>query len=211
MPEQCLNVDISDAEAIACPFHGWEVVQDYVYTTMNAIDAEYWALVEVEGAPEWLEVAGRSSHRSLKIAAEYDEPKGFDPNPMSATTQQTAVAEALSETAQLWTDAVSNISTRGHGTVLNRQDTAHAINHGYYQPYTMVSCGLDYIRGPHDDSPVAFPVPPGTQTNPDLNQADYNDSILGINAFVYPNITKDQLLSTPGPPEKVRLKWVELP
>ena len=206
-----MNVAISNAETIACPSHGWEVVQDYVYTTMNALDAEYFALVDVGGAPEWLEVAGRSSHRSLKIAAEYVEPEGFDPNLASATTQQTAVAEALTETAQLWTDAVSNISTRGHGAVLNRQDTAHAIYDAYYQPYAMVSCGLDYIRGPHDDSAVAFPVPPGIQTNPIVNPADYNDSILGINAFVYPNITKDQLLSTPGPPEDVRLKWVELP
>ena len=204
-------MDISDVEAFACPSHGWEAVQDYTYTTLNGIDSEYWDLVGVIGAPESLEVAGRGSHRSLKMTAEFGEPEGFDPQPVEATIQQTAVADALTETGQLWVDAVSNVSTRGHGTVLNRQDAAHTINHGYYQPYTKVSCGLDYIRGPHDDSAVAFPVPPGVQASPDRYQADYNDSILGIHAFVYPNITKDQLLSTPGSPEESRLKWVELP
>ena len=211
MPKQCLNAVISDSEAFPCPSHGWETVQDYIYTTLNGLNTEYLALAGGLGAPEWVEVAGRGSHRRLSMTAGFNEPEGFSQHPTLATIQQTAVADALTETGELWVDAVSNVSTRGHGTVLNRQDAAHTITHGYYQPYTKVSCAADYIRGPNDDTAVAFPVTPGIQASPDLHQADYNVSVLGVYSLVYPNITKDQLLSSPGSPEESRLKWVELP
>ena len=167
------------------------------------------ALVGGNGGPDWVEVIGRRSHRRFSVTDGFDEPQGFDPHPITVTIQQTAVADALTEIGELWIDAVSNVSTRGHGTVLNRQDAAHTINHGYYQPYTQVSCALDYIHGPHDDSAVAFPITPGLQASPEVSQADL--SILGIYSLVYPNITKGQLLSTPGSPQASRLKWVELP
>ena len=211
VPKQCLNVGISDVEAFPCPSHGWETVQDYTYTTLNGLDTKYLALATGFSGPEWIEVAGRGSHRRLSMACGFGEPEGYDPYPVLATIQQTVVADALTETGQLWIDAVSNVSTRGHGTVLNRQDAAHAINYGYYQPYTKVSCAIDYISGPHDDSVVSFPITPGIQAGPDLSQADYNDSILGIYSLPYHGLTKYQLLSTPGSPEESRLKWVELP
>ena len=200
---------ISDVEAFPCPSHGWEAVQDFTYTTLKGLDKKYLALAGGTGGPDWVGVTGRCSHRRLAMADEWDAPQGFDPHPITATIQQTVVADALTEIGELWIDAVSNVSTRGHGTVLNRQDAAHAINHGYYQPYTKASCALDYIHGPYDDSPVAFPIVPGLQASPDVDKAD--TSILGIYSFVYPHITKPQLLSTPGSPGQSRIKWVELP
>ena len=212
VPQQCLNVGISDVEAFSCPSHGWEAVQDYTYTTLNSLDTEYLAVAGgVLSAPEWVEVAGRISHRRLLMVTGYNEPEGFDSHPVTATIQQTAVADALTETGELWVAAVSNVSTRGHGNVLDRQDAAHTISHGYYQPYTQVSCALDYIHGPHDNSAVSFPISPEIQANADMNLANYNISILGIYSLVYPNITKGQLLSVPGSPQESRLKWVELP
>ena len=210
MPKQCLNAGISDVEAFACPSHGWESVQDFIYTTLNGLNTEYWSLAGGLGEPQWVEIAGRGSHRRLLITTGFSEPEGFDRYPVKATTQQTAVADALTEVGELWTSAVSNVSTRGHGSVLNRQDAAHTINYSYYQPYTQSSCALDYIHGPLDDGPVAFPISYGVQTNPNLDKADYV-SILGVESFVYPNLTKKQLLNTPGSPEQSRLKWVELP
>ncbi|KAL9066627.1 MAG: hypothetical protein Q9161_007457 [Pseudevernia consocians] len=199
VPTQCLNTNTSDTSTFACPSHGWEAVQDYIYTSVNGLDPEYLALVDGRvGLPDWVEVTGRGSHRRLSMVTGFDELDGYDPQPVYATIQQTVVADALTETGELWVDAVSNVSTSGHGSVLERQDTAHTISNGYYQPYTMVSCGTDVISGPHDESAVAFPVPPGVQANLMLNQAEYNDSILGFYSFVYPGITKDQILNTPG-------------
>ncbi|KAM0804319.1 hypothetical protein BDR22DRAFT_959977 [Usnea florida] len=211
VPKQCLDVGISDVEAFSCPAHGWEAVQDYTYTTLNGLDKEYQALAGGMAGPEWILVTGRNSHRRLSMTVGNDEPEGFDPYPVLATIQQTAVADALTETGELWLGAVSNVSTKGHGTVLSRQNSVHAVSHGYHQPYTKVSCGLDYIHGPSDESAIAFPITPGIQASPDVYRAEYNDSILGVYSLLYPNVTKNQLLSTPGSPEDYRLRWVELP
>ena len=212
VPTQCLNTNTSDASTFVCPCHGWEAVQDFIYTTVNGLDPKYLALDERLGAPGWVEVTGRGSLRHLSMMATgFHALDGYDPQPVFATIQQTVVADALTETGELWVDAVSNVSTSGHGSVLERQDAAHTISNGYYQPYTMVSCGTDVISGPHDERAVAFPVPPGVQVNLMLNQTEYNESILGFYSFVYAGITRDQILNTPGSLEQSRLKWVELP
>ena len=211
MPEQCLNASISDVNTYACPSHGWEAIQDYIYDAFNGLDPEYYALARGSASPEWLEVTGRSSERRLSMTIGYDEPEGYDPYPVFATIQQTVVADVLTETGELWTAALSNVSTSGHGNVLGRQDAAHTISNGYYQPYVKSSCASDFIQGPHDDSAIAFPVPWGIQANPALYQSESNESILGIYSFVYPGISKHDVLDTPGSIETNRLKWVELP
>lgn len=161
--------------------------------------------------PNWVEVTGHGSQRRLSIANDDVQGESYDPDPSMATTQQAAVADALTEAGNLWVNSVSNVSTTGHGRVLHRQGAVHAITSGYYQPYTIASCAIDVIHGPQDDSAVGFPLPPGVDRSLMLNQAKYNDSILDMYSFVYPGITRDQILGTPGPLTESRLKWVELP
>ena len=160
--------------------------------------------------PAWVELTGQSSQRRLSIVADYDEVSDI-PGQVVATTQQSVVADTLAETGNLWTYLVSNVSTSGHGSVLQRQDAVHAISSGYYQPYTSALCATDIVHGPHDESAVAFPAPPGVQADLMLGQSEYNDSILGVPSFLYAGLTRDQILSTPGSIEESRLKWVELP
>lgn len=95
--------------------------------------------------------------------------------------------------------------------MLQRQDAVHAINSDYYQLYTRASCATDVIHSSYNDRAVAFPVPPGVDADFMLNQIEYNDSILGIYSFLYTGLSRDQILSTPGPIEESRLKWIELP
>lgn len=95
--------------------------------------------------------------------------------------------------------------------MLQRQDAVHAIDSDYYQPYTRASCATDVIHSPYDDRAIAFPVPPGVDADFMLNQTEYNDSILEIHSFLYTELSRDQILSTPGSIEESRLKWVELP
>lgn len=208
---QCLNANSSDVYTFACPSHGWEAIQGYIYTASNSLDPHYQAVTGGLSLPNWVEVTGHGSQRRLTITSEIDEPEGYDLNPYVATTQQSVVADALTETGILWDLMVSNVSRSGHGSVLQRQGAIHAISRSYYQPYTIASCANDVIHGPHDDSAVAFPVPSEVEANLMLNQAEYNSSILDMYAFVYPGITKDQILGTPGSLEEYRLKWVELP
>ncbi len=163
------------------------------------------------GSPEWVEVTGHGSQRRLSILTQFSLRPGYDSDPIAGTTQQSGVADALTETGQLWTNAITNVSTGRHGSLFQQQDAVHTIKSGYYQPYTVASCAADVIHGPNDDTAVAFPVPPGVQPNLMLNKTEYNESILNLFSFVYPGITKDELLGTPGSLEGSRLKWVELP
>ena len=211
MPTQCLNADTWDIYTFACPSHGWEAIQDYIYTTSHSLDPHYLALTGVVHSPNWVGVTGHGSQRRLSITDRVDTLEGYDQEQCLATTQQSAVADALTETGDLWDMSVANISTSGHGSVLQRQDAVHAINDGYYQPYTITSCASDVIRGPQDDSAVAFPVPPGVEASLMLNENEYNDSALDVYSFVGSGITKDQIFATPGSTKESRLKWVELP
>ena len=211
VPTQCLNAIFSDIYTFACPSHGWEAVQDLIYIAFHGLDSKYLAVTEAVSMVDWVEVTGHGSQRRLSMADEYTRTEDYDLQQTVATTQQSVVADALTEAGILWDYSMANSSTTGRGSVLRRQDAVHAINSGYYQPYTMASCATDVIHGPHDDSPVAFPIPPGVETHLMLDQTKYNDSILGIHSFVYPGVTRDQILSTSGSIEETRLKWVELP
>ena len=208
---QCLNDNISRVYNFTCPSHGWEAIQEFIYITYNSIAPQYQTITGFLDTPDWVEVTGRGSQRRLSISSNFDLIEGYDLDQIVATTQQSAVADALTETGGLWVHSVSNVSTRGHGSVFQRQDAVHAISSGYYQPYTSSSCASDVIYGLNDDRSVAFPVSPGVEPNLMLNQAEYDDSILGIHSFVYPGITRDQLLGTPGSIDVTRLKWVNLP
>ncbi len=210
VPEQCLNANVSDIYTFACPSHGWEAIQRWIYTTVNSLDPEYLALLHQVDTPNWVEVTGHGSQRRLSITTDGTDVEGYDPEVAVATIQQAVVADALTETGNLWIHTMSDVSTTGHGSVLQRQDAVHAINSGYYQPYSAVSCAKDVIHGPQDDSAVAFPIPP-LVSDPMLNHTNYNDSVLGIHSFIYPGITKEQLLGTPGSLTASRLRWVELP
>ena len=209
VPPQCLNANISSIHTFTCPSHGWEAIQNFIYVTTHTLDPKYLAKTRWVNTPDWVEVTGQASQRRLSLAA--DNSEGDDPEQTIATIQQLGVANALTEIGNLWTFSVSNISRRGHGSVLQRQDAVHAINSGYYQPYTRASCATDVIYSLHDDRAVAFPIPPGVDADLMLDQTEYNNSILGIHSFLYAGLSRDQILSTPGSTEETRLKWVELP
>lgn len=125
---QCLNANSSDVYTFACPSHGWEAIQGYIYTASNSLDPHYQAVTGGLSLPNWVEVTGHGSQRRLTITSEIDEPEGYDLNPYVATTQQSVVADALTETGILWDLMVSNVSRSGHGSVLQRQGALHAIS-----------------------------------------------------------------------------------
>ena len=206
---QCLNTNVSNIYNYACPSHGWEAIQNFIYTTVNSLDQKYQ--IATVDLPDWVEVTGHGSQRRLKLASLIGQPEGYDPDPIAATTQKTVVADALTKTGSLWIHSVSNVSQSGHGSVLQRQDAVHGINTGYYQPYTAASCANDVISGPRDSRPVAFPLPPAVDSDLMLNKTEYNDSMLAMYSFVYPGITRDQILNSHGAQNQTRLQWVELP
>ncbi|CAD6591999.1 MAG: hypothetical protein ASARMPRED_005907 [Alectoria sarmentosa] len=185
------------------------------------VASSYQSAYDYTPAPANVQAIGAGSLRQLAFANQspiYSGP-GYDPVTVAATTQQAAVADALSTTGVLWNLALENVTTKGHGSVLDQLDAVHSITTGYYQPYTLASCAHDTIFGYEDQNPVAFPIPPGSIEQM-LNTSNFNDSILSYqnhnmilpsHGFIYPEISRSQILDTSGHPGEYRLRWIELP
>lgn len=195
-----------------CPSSEWQVIQTYLSLTNNDVPLRYQ---EWTGAisPGGVQVTGRQSIRQLTLnSAFYGSGYGADEGQILVlgSSQHTAIADALSSTADLWSEALTNITTSGHVSVLNQLDAIHSITIDYYQPYTLVFCGHDTIQGRGDERLVAFPVLPGSDVQT-FNRAKLNNSTLSVYGFDFSGISRSQILDTPGPLSENRLKWVELP
>ena len=209
---QCLNANVSDSYLFSCPSHGWEAILNMFNTDDNLEYSAYLYPVGFVNEPGWVEVIGHGSLRRLLSGEAGFVPSGYSPYFRIGSTQQSAFADALTETGELWMNGILNTSTKGHGSIIQRLDAVHTIRDGYYQPYTTASCIYDAINGPSDDSAVSFPVPCGVPEVTYINTTEFNNSIShGPPSFVYPGTTKNQIFSIPGSLEQFRLKWIELP
>ena len=81
------------------------------------------------------------------------------------------------------------------------QDVMHRVSEGYYQPYTTATCFSDTIDGTNIRNPIQFPRLAETDS-----VSDQDNEMLTL-----PNITKGQVLETPGNFSEFRFKWLELP
>lgn len=153
-------------------------------------------------------MTGQGSLRQLIIQHHvYDnETAPYDQAAAQATTQHGAVADALSATSSLWDIALQY----SNSAFFDQRDALQTIAADNYQPYTLASCGADVIQGETDDRPVAFPIPPGSSPEM-LSGANITDSMLAMYAIVYPDLTRSEILDTPGSKSDYRVKWVELP
>lgn len=195
-----------------CPSNEWQAIQTFLDHTNSWVPNEY-QIYSVPESPSGVQVTGRQSIRQLAIrdfhyapgyAASYEQRVAF------GSSQHAAVADALSSTSTLWSTALNNVTTSGHGSVLDQFDAIHSITTDYYQPYTLVFCGHDTIQGQRDERPVIFPVLPGSDAQM-LNKVEFENTTISVYCFNFSGISRSQLLDTPGPLSENRLKWVELP
>lgn len=197
-----------------CPSSGWQAIETYMSITNGLLPLTYQSDYLESPTPAFVQSIGANSLRQLRISFQPSlntgPGYGYDNITVISTTPQVVVADALSTTGALWNLAINNVTTKGHGSVLDELDAVHSINTGYYQPYTIASCVHDTFYGHEDENPVAFP--PSLGSSPQmLNASAFNNSILPIHAFIYPRIARSQVLDTPGLPSDYRLRWVELP
>lgn len=197
-----------------CPSSGWQAIETYMSIANGLIPLSYQSNYLATPAPAYVQSIGANSLRQLRISFQpsLNTGPGYDYDNITtiSTTPQAAVADALSTTGALWNLALNNVTTKGHGSVLEEFDAVHSINTGYYQPYTIASCVHDNFNGSVDENPVAFPPSLGS-TPQMLNASAFNNSILPIHAFIYPGITRSQIQDTPGLLGDYRLRWIELP
>lgn len=208
-----------------CPSNNWQAIQTFLQFSSSLSESYSQLDIPFATLPSSIEVTGENSLRRLLISSQHDTIglSGYDPETIIATTQQSAVADALSATGTIWNLALTNVSTKGHGHPEDQLDAVHSITQDYYQPYTLASCLPDVINGSDDQRPVGFPLPPGSLPSM-LNISAFNDSILPgfptspwnqslspSHAFEFSGITRSEILGTPGPLHENRLRWVELP
>lgn len=207
MSTDCLSWDPVTYD-VDCPSSGWQAIQETMDLTARSIPRNDTVYYGAE-TPAAVEITSRSSLRQLTSKRFTME----DADPMFtchiATSQQVAVADALTTTGYLWSIAMSNTSTKGHGSVLNQLDVVHSITTDYYQPYTSVVCYYDTIRGPSDTDPVVFPAYSslGVQALKAMGSGNFTRAGL----TVFQNLTKLDIFNTVSGLGEYRLRWVELP
>ena len=203
-----------------CPSSGWQAIGTYMSFTNNLLPSQYVDKYGIASSPAYVELTSASSLRQLHINDQngLNLELGYDQVLAVATTQQAAVADSLTTTGSLWNLAMSNVTTKGHGSILSQLDAVQSIEADYYQPYTIASCEYDVIYGYEDSDPVIFPIPPGSTVSM-LNTSAMNSNLsIGTGSwwrqyhgFEYTGITRSQILDTPGSPGENRLRWIELP
>ena len=181
-------------------------------------------LNEVTG-PDGVPLTGQGSFRTLttRIRNERgDVPTGYDLESTQSTTPQSVIADALQATADLYELAVGdetgarNLISRAQG-----RDHYHTISRMYYQPYTSITCGRDVIRGSADQSPVFFPIPPGSLDPQMIANATINSTAfkqIGISSenryisgIAFSGVSRSDLINAAGNVSDHRLMWFELP
>ena len=199
---------------VDCPSGDWQAIQKSLYLTSGSISRAQQTYSGIP-FPAEVEVTGKSSLRQISTVEGLiaSNTVGSRPNIIFnayvASSQQFAVADALSTTGMLWNIAMTNISTKGHGSVLSQLDAVHSIITGYYQPYSSVVCEYDVIREPTDTDPVTFPAFSGLGFQPD--KAMSQNSTLLDDRLVFQDLTKADVLNTTGGISEYRLRWIELP
>lgn len=179
-----------------------QILADNYVNTYHAIESPYD-----------LQLKGKSSTRRLtlgKLALDGRSGAG-------CTTQQAAVADALTSTGALWFLSLNNVTARsGHGHSQSEQsDALHTIQRNNYQPFSAAFCAPDVIQDILDVNPVAFPyIPTANQSyliNTNITYHSDSGSTAVAPGILYSGLSRRQILETPGSISDYRLRWVELP
>lgn len=203
VPRHCSVVSNSSN---GCPSSEWQSIGTYLSLANDIIPPRYLGPYTI--SPFSVQLTGQSSLRQLIIQhyKNQNNALGYDHEAAQATTQQAVVADTLTTISALWIVGLQ----RTKSSFNDQRDAAQTIASGYYQPYTVVSCGFDVIEGDSDTRPLAFPVPPGSSVEM-LSKVNVTKSILEMPAIEYSGLTRSQILETHGSPDSYRLRWVELP
>ena len=148
---------LQDASDPACPHGGWEMIEQQYQS--------YWPNLEPMGSlPETVIIPSRLSSRTMVVrhrSTGSQSTRSLWQNAFTtATIQQSALADALSETGRLWAYAAANNNLRQQ--FVFRKDATYTLKTS--QPLTQARCEETILGGLGSPSlQIAFPVlqPPG--------------------------------------------------
>ena len=158
------------------------------------------------------EISGKSSQRQ-QYEGIIDDVDTSLMIPHISTTQQAAVADALTTTSSYWFLALGNVTAKGdHGSPLSDQSNSiHTLTGDSYQPFSLGACLPDSIRNETDTRPLAFPLlenandPATANTNVTLQNGHVRQAI------ILPGLSRADITNNPGNSSQYRLQWIELP
>ena len=166
----------------------------------------------VGSTPLTNDISGKSSQRQL-LEGEYYIGDNSVNTPFISTTQQAAVADALTTISHYWYLALHNVTARGdHGSSLSQQSNSiHTLTGDNYQPFSLGACLLDSILNDTDTRPLALPLlqDANDPATANVNMTSRNGDMK--KAIILPGLSRAEIMSNPGNSSQYRLKWVELP
>ena len=130
-----------------------------------------------------------------------------------STTQQAAVADALTTTSSYWFLALYNVTAKGsHGSPLSEQSNSiHTLTgDNNYQPFSLGLCLPDSILSATDTRPLALPLLPRAN---DPATANANISLEGqpTPAITLAGLSRADIVSNVRNSSQYQLQWVDLP
>ena len=146
--------------------------------TQNAIpDSCLDATGGIDTSPGAVAFTGNASLRQFYLedldASKPGDTTSNDTLTFSATTPQSAIADALVNTAAIWVDALGFVKSIGFGvSPADEQSAVHTISDAYYQPYSTGKCVIDSIMSENDTRPISFPTVTAIQYNPAPHDLD---------------------------------------
>ena len=202
-----------DVISNGCPSSEWEKIQEYLAVENQIISPQYQLTYDEGFNYLNTEVSGKSSQRQQYSEAIVIDNDVFSAIPYVSTTQQAAVADALTTTSSYWYLALYNVTAkRDHGSPLSEQSNSiHTLTGDNYQPFSLGACLPDSIRGDTDTRPLAIPLLPRAN-----DPAAANGNITMENghvrpAIVLPGLSRADITSNPGNSSQFQLQWIELP
>ena len=214
------HCSVSDEATVSdfCPSSEWQEIDTFLRLSSNSVSSNYVeAGLAKKIPPAAIEFTGNSAVRQLDSALfATSDPLGKSTEPIiiiKSTTQMSAVADALINTAAFWLNALPFArSTRLGVPPFDEQTAVHVIKDGYYQPYGVSNCVLDAIIAQNDSRPVAFPVITPSMYNPvPSNLQNATDYIEGVPVLEYEPLKRLELLDINGSDSDYRTSWFELP
>ena len=154
-------------------------------------------------------MTGKSSIRHLEIENLQDHWGSGNSKTTIATTPQAAVADALITVETIWSQAFENITTAGHGVLLELEGGS-SIRNGYYQLYTVCTCAQDVIQDSEDERALAFPASSWILSEY-IPEPHEDPRSLEPFIFQFKGLTRAEALNFAGSSSENRLRWVELP
>ena len=200
-----------DVVSNGCPSSEWEKVQENLALQGQITPAKYQFTYKSDLAPLTTALSGKSSQRELYELL--DNTKTSLVLPSIGTTQQVAVADALTTTSSYWYLALYNVTAKGdHGSSLSEQSNSiHTLTGDSYQPFSLGVCLPDSIQNDTDTRPLALPplVDANDPTTANVNITLQNGQVR--KAIVLPGLSRADIMSNPGNSSQYRIQWVDLP